>query len=290
MIQTKSVAAKIRALAPRLNISIRRIMTAGDRDRHHSLDQIGTAVFVKELEDALLDGQIDLAVHSLKDVPTEIHAGLCLSAILARIDPRDVLVAKCTLESMAPGSVIGTDSLRRTVQFLKIRSDLYVRDVRGNVDTRLNKVARGEFDGVLVAAAALLRLGCEDRITCYLPLAQCLPAAGQGALAIEARAGDNVVGDLVNPLNDWPTVQAVTAERAFLQALGGGCRASIGALGTLHGETLRLEGMVGSIGRQEILRHSITGSAKEPIRLGENLAQAMMDLGAAEFISEVVLK
>ena len=136
LIQTESVAAKIRALAPRLNISIRRIVTAGDRDRCHSLDQIGTAVFVKELEEALLAGQIDLAVHSLKDVPTEIPAGLCLPAVLTRLDPRDVLVANSPLDAMAPGSVIGTDSLRRTVQFLKIRPDLSVCDIRGNVDTR----------------------------------------------------------------------------------------------------------------------------------------------------------
>jgi hydroxymethylbilane synthase len=284
------VAVKIQALAPHLNISIRRIVTAGDRDRRHSLDQIGTAVFVKELEEALLAGQIDLAVHSLKDVPTEVRAGLCLPAVLARIDPRDVLVANSPMDALAPGSVIGTDSLRRKVQFLKIYPDLSVCDIRGNVDTRLAKVARGELDGILVAAAALLRLGCQDRINCYLPLEQCLPAVGQGALVVEARAEDGEVAELVGPLNHWPTAQAVVAERAFLQALGGGCRAPIGALGTVCGETLTLEGIVGSMGRRKILRYSVTGSAQEPVQLGENLAQAMILMGAADFIAEVILK
>ena len=288
LIQTESVAAKIRALAPQLNVSIRRIVTAGDRDHRRPLDQIGTAVFVKELEEALLAGQIDLAVHSLKDVPTEIPAGLCLPAVLERIDPRDALVANSPLEALAAGSVIGTDSQRRTVQFLIMRPDLRVRDIRGNVDTRLTKVARGELDGVLVAAAALLRLGCQDRITCYMPLERCLPAVGQGALALETRAADKEVIDLVNPLNHQPTLQAVTAERAFLRALGGGCRAPLGALGTLQGETLTLEGMVGSVERRKVLRQSITGSAQEPSRLGETLALTLMELGAADFIAEVI--
>ena len=288
LIQTESVAAKIRALAPQLNVSIRRIVTAGDRDRLRPLDQIGTAVFVKELEESLLAGEIDLAVHSLKDVPTEMPAGLCLPAVLERIDPRDALVARSSLETLSPGSIIGTDSQRRTVQFLKIHPDMQVRDIRGNVDTRLAKVARGELDGVLVAAAALLRLGCQGRITFYMPLEECLPAVGQGALALESRTADTEVKDLVSPLNHRPTLQAVTAERAFLQALGGGCRAPIGALGALQGETLTLEGMVGSVERRQVLRRSMTGSAQEPFRLGETLAQTMLGLGAADFIAKVV--
>jgi hydroxymethylbilane synthase len=265
-------------------------VTAGDRDRLRPLDQIGTAVFVKELEEALLAGEIDLAVHSLKDVPTEIPAGLCLPAVLERIDPRDALVAHSSLENLAPGSVIGTDSQRRTVQFLKIHPDMQVRDIRGNVDTRLAKVARGELDGVLVAAAALLRLGCQERITCCMPLEQCLPAVGQGALALESRDPDTEVKELVSQFNHLPTLQAVTAERAFLRALGGGCRAPIGALGNLQGETLMLEGMVGSIERRQVLRRSMTGSAQEPGRLGEALAQVMLELGAADFIAGVVSK
>ena len=152
------------------------------------------------------------------------------------------------------------------------------------------KVARGELDGVLVAAAALLRLGCQDRITCCLPLEECLPAVGQGALALETRAADKEVNELVSPLNHQPTAQAVTAERAFLRALGGGCRAPIGALGTLQGETLTLDGMVGSVERREVLRRSITGSAQEPSGLGETLAQTLLGLGAADFIAEVVSK
>jgi hydroxymethylbilane synthase len=290
MVQTESVAALLQAHVPELKISIKRIVTAGDRDHSRPLDQIGTAVFVKEIEDALLAGEIDLAVHSLKDVPTEIRGGLCLSAILERVDPRDALVAKSPVSSLPPGSVIGTDSLRRSVQFLQMYPAFTVRDIRGNVDTRLEKVSRGEYDGVLVATAALLRLGCQDKITRYLPLKECIPAVGQGALALESRHNDKEVTELVSPLNHEPTRIAVAAERGFLQALGGGCRAPIGALGTVKGETLTLEGMVGSVKNKKVLRMSMAGTVKAPAVLGEKLARAMMEQGAADFIAEVLNK
>ena len=287
LIQTESVTAKISAVHPHLEVSISKIATAGDRDRHTRLDRIGVAVFVKELEAALLDNRIDLAVHSLKDVPTDVPQGLCLLAATERLDPRDALVSKSRLNELAPGSRIGTGSLRRTVQLTRYRADLEICSIRGNVDTRLRKVAAGEIDGVIVAAAAMLRFGWEDRITEYLPLAHFLPAVGQGALVIEARLDDKEVAELVSPINHLPTWQSVRAERTFLRALGGGCRAPIAALGTVDNTTLKLEGMIANVSGQEILRVSAEGSATSPEEVGVRLAHKMLGMGASEFIAEV---
>ncbi len=286
MIQTESVVAKLRELSPGLEVSISRIVTAGDRDRRTQLDRIGVAVFVKELEEALLDKRIDLAVHSLKDVPTDIPEGLHLLAVTERLDPRDALVAKSRLDGLTPGARIGTGSLRRSVQLTQYRPDLQVCGIRGNVDTRLRKVASGEVDGVIVAAAAMSRLGWEDRITEYLSIERFLPAVGQGALAIEARV-DGEMAELISPINHLPTWQSVMAERAFLAALGGGCRAPIAALGRVSGTILTLEGMVASTSGQGVLRASAEGSAQSPEEVGERLAKRMLSRGAAEFIAEV---
>jgi len=280
--------AQIAQLNPELEISIRQIVTGGDRRRHASLDRMeGVGVFVKELEEALLEGRVDLAVHSLKDVPTQIPEGLCLIAVTERLDPRDVLVSReGKLDELASGSKIGTGSLRRAVQLKSYRPDLEALSIRGNVDTRLRKVAEGEFDGVILAAAALKRLGGEDRITDYLPPEHFLPAAGQGALVIETRLGDEEVATLVSPLNHLSTWQAVMAERAFLRALGGGCRAPIAALGTVNGAILGLEGMVARVSDNRILRAVEEGSSLSPEELGMKLAQRLLKMGAAEFITE----
>lgn len=287
LVQTGSVIARIREAYPTLEVSLRKIVTTGDRDRHTQLDRIGVAVFVKELEQALLDGRIDLAVHSLKDVPTEIPQGLCLVAVTERLDPRDALVAKSKLSDLAPGSRIGTGSLRRTVQLTQFHPDLEVCSIRGNVDTRLRKVSTGEVDGIVVAAAAMLRLGWQDRITEYLPLEHFLPAVGQGALVLEARLDDKEIAELISPLNHIPAWQSVMAERAFLRALGGGCRAPIAALGTVSSSTLKLEGMIASPDGRRMLRTSEEGSAMSPEEVGARLAQKMLALGASEFVTEV---
>jgi len=250
----------------------------------------GVGVFVKELEAALLDGRIDLAVHSLKDLPTEIPEGLCLAAVAERLDPRDILASRSgRLAELAPGSRIGTGSIRRTVQLVAYRPDLEVRSVRGNVDTRLRKVASGELDGVILAATAMLRLGWEDRITEYLPLEHFLPPAGQGALGIEIQANDEEIGELVSRLNHQPTWQSVVAERTFLSALGGGCRAPIATLGTVKGNTLKLRGMVSDASGQKILSASAEGNATTPEQLGIQLAGKMLKMGAAKFIMDVRL-
>ena len=286
LIQTESVVSKLRAKCPDLEISIRKIITAGDRDRQTNLDRIGVDVFVKELEEALLDGRIDLAVHSLKDVPTDIPQGLGLIAVTERDDPRDVLVAKARLDDLPSGSRIGSGSLRRTIQIARIRPDLETCSIRGNVDTRLRKVSSGEVDGVISAAAALSRLGWQDKITQYLPLENFLPAAGQGALVVEARLDDKETVDLILPVNHLPTWQCVSAERTFLRELGGVCRAPIAALGTIEGTKLRLEGMVASPTGKNVLRDSIEGGITSSEELGMKLSKRMLEMGASEFIAE----
>jgi len=288
LIQAESVAARIRELNPHLKISLIKIVTKGDRNRHTQLDQIaGVGVFVKELEEALLDNRIDIAVHSLKDVPTDIPPGLRLLAVTERLDPRDVLVSASRLDKLTSGSRIGTGSLRRAVQLTQYRPDLEVSSIRGNVDTRLRKVSSGEVDGVIVAAAALLRLGWEDKITEYLPLEYFLPAVGQGALVIETRLDDEEVAALVLPINHLPTWQSVVAERAFLSALGGGCRAPIAALGTVNGTSLKLEGMIAGASGKKMLYASEEGSAMSPEDVGVRLAQKMLEMGASDRVAEV---
>ncbi len=289
LLQSESVAAKIKQLNPHLEVSVSKIVTKGDRNRRIQLDRMeGVGVFVKELEEALIDGRIDLAVHSLKDMPTQIPQRLCLAAVTERLDPRDVLVSRGgRLAELAPGSRIGTGSFRRAVQLVAYRPDLEVCSTRGNIDTRLRKVSCGELDGVILAAAAMERLAWEDKISEYLPMEYFLPAVGQGALGIEMRLGDEGIAELVSPLNHLPTWQSVTAERAFLSALGGGCRAPIAALGTVVGNALRLEGMVAEISGERQVRASEEGSAACADEVGVQLAQRMLSMGVSEFINEV---
>ena len=286
LIQTESVVAKIRAVNPGIEVGISKIVTTGDRDRHTQLDRIGVAAFVKELEKALLDNRIDIAVHSLKDVPTELPPRLCLLAVTERLDPRDVLVANSGLNELASGSKIGTSSIRRTIQLRSYHPDLQARPIRGNIDTRLRKVSCGEFDGVILAAAAMLRLGWQDKITEYLPLEPFLPAVGQGALVVEARIGDEDIAGLISPINHLPTWQSITAERAFLNAMGGGCRTPVAALGAVNGTTLKLEGMAADVSTKKILRASEKGSVVSPEEVGERLVEKMAGMGASEFIAE----
>ena len=290
MIQAESVVAKIRQIHPRLEVSISQIVSGGDRNRHCHLEEMGSiGIFVKELEEALLDGMIDLAVHSLKDMPTQIPQGLCLAAVTQRLDPRDVLISRAGgLAELPLGSRIGTGSLRRAVQLAAYRPDLEACSIRGNVDTRLRKVSRGECDGAILAAAALIRLGWENRISEYLPLEPFLPAVGQGALVIEARLGDEELAELVSSINHLPTWHGTTAERAFLSALGGGCRAPIAALGTVNDAVLKLEGMVADVSGKKITRASEVGSAVSANEVGVRLAQKMLGLGVSDFIAEVM--
>jgi hydroxymethylbilane synthase len=287
VIQAEELLAKLRQVLPGLEARLVKIKTTGDRLRATALDQFaGQGIFVKELEKALLAKQIDLAVHSLKDLPTEIPEGLTLAAVTARLDPRDVLVSRSgRLHDLAAGSKIGTGSPRRAVQLLALRPDLRVGNIRGNIDTRLRKVSDCEFDGVVVASAALIRLGWQGKITEYLPVEHFTPAVGQGALGIEARSEDKEALALLSKINDQTTWQAITAERIFLQALGGGCRAPIAALGTVSAGTLKLTGMVASDAGAHILRATEQGKASAAEQVGNRLAGKMMEMGALALIT-----
>ena len=251
------------------------IKTSGDRGARFDT----TGIFVREIENALLADEIDLAVHSLKDLPVAMPAGLCLAAVLPRDDPRDVLVSRDGkgLYALPTGARVGTSSVRRRAELKSIRPDLEVVELRGNVDTRLRKLAAGEVDAVVLAGAALVRLGWQDRITEWLPLRDFVPAPGQGALAIEARAGWET---LFSAVDDRPTRTAVEAERACLSALGGGCSLPLGVYGSVSGNVLYLQGLVASPDGNAVIRAEVAGEASQPRVVGELLAARLRAAGA----------
>jgi hydroxymethylbilane synthase len=287
--QTETIAEQIRRANPDTEVVITRIVTEGDQNRHVQLNNLqGIGIFVKELEGALLEGKIDLAVHSLKDMPTIMPQGLRIGAVGLRQDPRDVLISKGQkLFDLPAGAKIGTGSMRRAIQVKACRPDLEVLGIRGNVDTRLRKVSDGEFDGIISAAAALKRLGWEDKITEYLSVDDFLPSVGQGALAIEARVDDEKVPIILGQLNHLLTFYSITAERSFLSALGGGCRAPIAALATVSDSILHIDGLISNVSGTKIMRDSERGSVDEAREAGERLAQKMLDGGAEKFLAEV---
>jgi hydroxymethylbilane synthase len=262
------------------------LKTSGDRFDQKKIGQIGLkGVFIKELEDALLDGRVDLAVHSLKDVPTETPRGLAFPAITRREEPRDCLVARDGLAfaQLPPGARVGTSSLRRQAQLRHARPDLAVLDLRGNVDTRLKKLARGDYDAVVVAKVGLDRLGRAGSITEIFSPEIMLPAVGQGALAVETRAGDAALAAMLAPLDDAPTRAAVTAERALLAELEGGCQVPVGAWGRIEpagAGRLLLDACVASPDGADFLRDRAAGDADRPEALGRELARRLIEAGA----------
>lgn len=259
------------------------VVTEGDRDAATPLPEIGgRGVFTAALERALHARDIDVAVHSLKDLPTEQDAGLALAAVGFREDARDVLVAPrpWTLDTLPEGATVGTCSLRRTAQLLARRPDLVIRPLRGNVDTRIRRVLAGEYDAVVLAAAGLHRLGLASRITQYLPLDAVLPAPGQGALAIQCRAEDGAVREEVAALDDGAARAATEAERAFLEGLGGGCTAPVAAYGRLEGGELILSGLVASPDGTRVIRLEERGPSRDGRALGLALAAAALAQGA----------
>lgn len=286
MIQTELVVSELTKTHPDVQFEVVPITTTGDRRKHTPLEELGgTGVFVKELEDALSKGRIDLAVHSLKDMPTETPEAFRLAAVSERGDPRDVLVSsRGKLADLPPGARVGTGSQRRAVQLLAQRPDVELRPLRGNVDTRLGKVSSGELDAILLAAAGLVRLGLVSAIAEYLPPEAFVPAPGQGALAMEIRAEDVETAGMLAAVNHQPSWASVSAERAFLKSLGGGCRVPIGALAAMRGTALHLIGMVADPGGGDILHAEIEGDASAPEELGAQLAHTMIGLGAASLL------
>ncbi len=285
--QTQDIANRLQNLHPQLSFVIKRIRTRGDElSSEPSFCFEGKGEFVRELEAALLAREINLAVHSFKDLPLELPEGLEIAAVNQREDARDVLVSMKanSLSQLPHGASIGTGSPRRAAQIKVFRPDLDVVDIRGNLDTRLRKVSSGQFDGIILAAAGLIRLGWEEQITEYLPMDICLPAVAQGALAIEVREGDEEIKRLVSVLNHEPTRQATTAEQVFLRFLGGGCRTPIAAFGQISSGTLELEGMVSTPDGSKLLRARVEGSAELPEEVGSLLGEKLVALGGREIL------
>lgn len=264
-------------------IEIRVIKTTGDKMQNLPLTGSGTkGLFIKEIEEALLDGSVDIAVHSLKDLPTDQPVGLVVAAVPAREDARDVLVSSSgkLFRDLPAGTRLGTSSLRRQSQLRRLRADLELVPLRGNLDTRLKKLDRGDCGAIVLAAAGVHRLGWRERITQYFEAHDICPAVGQGALAIEARAGDERVAPAVRPLDHPPTHSAVRAERAMLRHLGGGCQVPIAAYAIAENGKLRLMGVVADLEGKNVIRAQASESTENPEALGGRVAEDLLRQGA----------
>ena len=284
--QANHIASLLRERGHEVSIEI--IKTTGDKILDVALAKVGTkGMFTKEIEEALLAGTIDLAVHSLKDLPTQLAPEFAIAAIPAREDARDAFVSVrfASLKDLPPGAHVGTSSLRREAQLRPLRSDLRISPLRGNVDTRLRKLEDGEYDAVILAAAGLKRLGRGEMIRERIPIEQMCPAAGQGALAIETRSDDTRTKAALRFLDDQPARTTAACERALLNGLGGGCQVPIGAHATATGDTLELTAVVASPDGKQVLRRRQTG--REPDALGTELARLLLKDGAQSILDRV---
>ena len=291
--QANWVKEKFVQTHPHLKVTLITIKTTGDKIQDAPLAKIGgKGLFVKEIEEALIQERIDLAVHSIKDVPTELPESLHLSAITKREDPRDVFISKdgTQLRDLPQRAKIGTSSLRRQAQLLHFRGDFELIPLRGNLDTRLKKLERMNLDGIVLAMAGVKRLGFEARITEVIPIEISLPAIGQGALGIETRKGDKEVEERIHFLNDPESAIAISAERAFLKRLGGGCQVPIAAFARMVDSNLRIDGLVGTIDGKRLVKHHLEGPAEEAESLGNELAEILLGKGAKEILEEVYQK
>lgn len=289
--QSNHIASLLRKQYPDCQVTLKKIVTKGDRILDVPLAQIGgKGLFTKEIETELLDGTVDLAVHSLKDMPTVLPEGLCLTAITTRANVGDAFVSNkyASFSELPQGAVLGTSSLRRKAQLLAVRPDLKIVDLRGNVDTRLRKLDEGQMDAIILAAAGLERLGHADRIREIIPTTVCLPAVGQGALAIECRSDNKEVRDMLAFLNDMPTKQATDAERAFLGLIEGGCQVPIGVHAEVENDNVKIEAVIASLDGSKVLRNNITGSAVNAADLGRKLGQQMLAEGGEQILADIL--
>jgi hydroxymethylbilane synthase len=285
--QAEHVAERLKAAHPGLEVELVTFKTQGDKILDTPLAKIGgKGLFVKELERAMLDGDADLAVHSMKDVPVELPEGLHLPVILERHDPRDAFCSNdyASFDELPQGARLGTSSLRRQCQLRERRPDLEVLDLRGNIHTRLAKLDAGEYDAIILAASGLKRVGLDDRIRAELPPEISLPAIGQGAIGIECREDDARINDLIAVLDDPDTHTCVAAERALNQRLEGGCQVPIAGFAVLDGKQLHLSGLVGRTDGSEILRSAIFGPPHEAAEMGKALAEELLARGADEIL------
>ena len=287
--QTEWVLGELKKHHPELEMGMEKIVTKGDRILDVTLSKVGgKGLFIKEIEQAMYDGTVDFAVHSLKDMPTEMPEGLMLVAITKREDARDVVITRtgCSFADLPKGAKVGTSSLRRAAQLRHARPDLEIVSVRGNINTRLAKLEEMELDAIVLAAAGLERMGWADKISERLSPDLCIPAVGQGALAIQCRSSDQDVRNILAVLNDESTRRIVTAERTLLGKLNGGCQIPIGAYAEfVNDEELRLTGIVGSADGLTLLRESAVGS--DPVALGQAVSEALLNKGAAEILAKV---
>ncbi|GAB6932936.1 hydroxymethylbilane synthase [Calditerricola satsumensis] len=288
MTQTQWVIERLKALGTGHAFAVQPIVTKGDRILDVTLSKIGgKGLFVKEIEQALLDREADLAVHSLKDLPAELPDGLVIAAVPPREDPRDALISRDgrRFEQLPAGAVVGTSSLRRAAQLLAWRPDVRVVPLRGNVDTRLKRLEAGDFDAIVLAAAGLARMGWLNRVTEFLPPERVIPAVGQGALAVECRADDDEVLALVARLNDRDTERAVRAERAFLHRLNGGCQVPLGAHAVVEGDRVRLTGFVGAPDGSRLIVETADGTEAEEV--GVAAAERILARGGDALLEQV---
>ncbi len=287
MTQTKGVIALLRKRFPKVRFEVKKIRTLGDVAADAPLQTLPRGLFAKELEQALERREIDLAVHSFKDLPAALAPGFAIAAITKREDPRDVLVSPKypSLKALPKGARLGTSSPRRTAQLKAWRPDLDMQPVRGNVGTRIAKAGGPDFDGVVLAAAGIHRLGMQSHIREYIDPAICLPEPGQGALAVEIRADDDATRSIAAAADNKAARRAVTAEVAVLRALGGGCKTPIAAFAEQKGERLVLRAIVSDVQGKTVLRAKVSGAQSDPERLGKRLAKRLLDMGAAKVLA-----
>jgi len=288
--QAGCVAGEINKVMPDLDIEIKVIRTKGDKILDVALSKIGDkGLFTKEIENALLDLEIDLAVHSMKDLPSFLAPGLMLGAVLKRENPRDVLISHkgYTLSSMPGNGLVGTSSLRRIAQLRALRPDLRTIDLRGNVETRIKKMEEQNLDGIILAYAGVKRLGFNEQITEIIGTDSMLPAVGQGAIAIEVREDDNETLKIISQINDKNTDFATKSERALLQELEGGCQVPIASLAHIEGDKLHLEALVASMDGQTVIKESLSGDINQAAEIGKLLAQNLLNRGADRILEEI---
>lgn len=289
--QAEWIKSQLQDINPDFEISLNKIKTTGDKILDVPLAQVGgKGLFVKEIEEAMLRNEADLAVHSMKDVPTDLPEGLHLSTITKREDPRDAFIAGKGINSfhdLPQGAHVGTSSLRRICQLLGVRPDLKISQLRGNVDTRLRKLSEGEYDAIILATAGVKRLGYADRITEILPPELSLPAIGQGAVGIECRVNDKFINDLLSKLDHEDTHVCVRAERAFLKKLEGGCQVPIAAYAQLIDGKVVIDGLVGSLNGETLIKERMEGHPEKAASLGTELAEKLLAKGAKEILDEV---
>ncbi len=287
--QTRGIVATLKQRLPDIEIEIQVIKTIGDVVTDVPLSQVGDrGLFIKEIENALLKGSVDFAVHSMKDLPSSLPPGLTIAAVTVRLDPRDALISReaRSIETLPRNGTLATGSLRRRSQVLAMRPDLRVVELRGNITTRLLKFDESSWDSMVLASAGLTRLGLEGRIATAISMDQMLPAVGQGALGLEARADDSEVSECLANLNDQESATAVTAERALLRRLQGGCQVPIGAHGRIRERGLVLDAYIGSTDGRRHLRRQAEGAPERAEEIGESLAEQMLGEGGDEILEE----